>query len=80
MVINNQHVHCVCIHWLACPPGGIVLFLMTMTKSVDCTIHINCIEDMQWKLKTVIPVLKMFETLTLEVFYLPIVTMINLIN
>ena len=58
----------------------IVLLLMTTMKSVDCAIYKNCIEDKQWKLKTVIPVLKKFEFLILEVSYAPVATMINLIN
>jgi len=49
-------------------------------ESVDNVISANCKEDMQCELKTAIPILKMFVTLTLEVSYAPIVTMINVIN
>jgi hypothetical protein len=51
-----------------------------MTKSVDYAIHVNYLEDKQCKLKTVIPVFKGFVTLTIEVSYAPIITMINVIN
>jgi hypothetical protein len=57
-----------------------VLLLMTIMKGVDYAIHVNCIEDMQCKLKTVIPVLMIFVTITLEVYYDPIVDMINVIT
>ena len=53
---------------------------MTIMKSVDYAIHLNIIEDKQWKLKAEFPVLKMFMTFTLEVSYAPIVPMINVIN
>ena len=42
--------------------------------------HVNCIEDTLYKLKTLIPVLKMFVNLTLMVSSVLIVTMINVIN
>ena len=37
---------------------------MTIMKSVDYVIHVNCTEETQCKLKTVIPVLKRFVTHT----------------
>ena len=43
-------------------------------SSVDYVIHVDCIEDTPGKLKTVIPVSKMFVTLLLEVSYVPFVT------
>jgi hypothetical protein len=49
-------------------------------KSVNYAIHVNCREDMQCKLRTVIHVLKRFVTLIIEDSYAPIVTMINVIN
>jgi len=48
-----------------------------MIGIVDYEIGVNGIKDMQYMLKTVIPVLKRFVTLTLEHSYAPIVTMIN---
>jgi hypothetical protein len=51
-----------------------------MMKSVDYATHVNCIEDMLYKLKVVIPVLKRCVTLILEVTYAPIVIMINVIS
>ena len=53
---------------------------MSTMKSVDYAIHLNLLEDMQYKLNTIIPVLKRFMTLTLEDTYVPIVTMIDLIS
>ena len=76
----SSHVEYVYIHWAARHPVRIVLLLMTMTKSVVYAIHVNCKEDMQYKLKIVIPVLKIFVNLTLEASYAPIVTTINVIN
>ena len=37
-----------------------VLLLMSIMKSVDYAVLVNCIEDIECKLKTVIPVLKVF--------------------
>jgi len=53
---------------------------MNIINSVDYAAHVNCIEDMQCKLKTVIPVLKRFVTLKLEVSYAPIITIISMIS
>ena len=53
---------------------------MSSMKSVDHAIHLNLLEDMQYRLNTIIPVLKRFMTLTLEDTYVPIVTMIDLIS
>ena len=58
----------------------IVSLLMTMMKSIDNAIHSNCTEDIQCKLKAVVPVSKRFVTLRLEFSYAPIVTMVNVIN
>ena len=52
---------------------------LTLMKDVVYEIHVNCIEDTQCKLNTVVPVLKRPLVLTLEVSY-PTVTMINMIN
>ena len=46
-------------------------------KSVDYAIHVNCIEDTQCKLKTIILVLKRFMPLILEVSSIPVVNMRN---
>jgi len=51
-----------------------------MTKRVDNTIPVNCIEGMLDKLKTVLPVLKRFVNLKLKASHATIVTMVNLIN
>ena len=79
-VLKNVPHMSVCIHWGAGHPVKFVLLLMTMTKSVDYAIHVNCIEDMQCILTIVIPIMKMSVTVTLEVLYVPIVTMVNMIN
>jgi len=47
-------------------------------KGADYAIHLNSIEDILYRI--VIPVLKRFVTLTLEDTYIPIVTMISVIN
>ena len=77
---TSTHVHCVWIHWASGHPVRGALLLITMTKIVDCAIHVNCIEDIQWKLKTVIPVLKTFVTLTVKFSFVLIVTIVNVIN
>ena len=77
------HYMLVYIDWAAGHRVKIVLLLMTVitvVKSVDYTIHVNCIEGIQCELKNVIPILKMFVTLTLMVSTVPIVTQINVIN
>jgi hypothetical protein len=51
-----------------------------MIKSVDYATHVNCIEDMLYKLKIVIPVMKRCVTLILEGIYVLVATMINVIN
>jgi hypothetical protein len=53
---------------------------MSGMENVNYAIHVNCIEDMQYKLKTVILVLKRFMTLILEDIYAPVVIMINVIS
>jgi len=58
----------------------IVQLLTSMMKSVNYAIRVNFIEDMQVKFKTLIPVLKRFVTLTLEDYYVLIVTFINVIS
>jgi len=47
---------------------------MRLMKSVNYAVHINSIVGTYCKLKTIIPVLKIFMTLTLEVSYVPIFT------
>jgi hypothetical protein len=49
-------------------------------KSVNYATRVNYIEDMQYKLKAVIHVLKRFVTPTLEGNYAPIVTKTNVIS
>ena len=51
-----------------------------MTKSVDYATHLNCIKDMQCKLKNLISILKISVALTLKVFYAPVVTIISVIS
>jgi hypothetical protein len=51
-----------------------------MMKIVDYATCVNCIEDMPYKLKVVIPVLKRYVTLTLVDTYAPIVIMINVVS
>ena len=58
----------------------IVLSLMSIIKRVKYAIHVNCIEDTQCNLKTLIPVLKKFVTLTIKVSFVSIVTTINTFN
>ena len=53
---------------------------MTIMKTVDYPIRVNCTEGTRFKLKTVVPVLKIFVTLTLDVSYARIVTMTNVIK
>jgi hypothetical protein len=53
---------------------------MTIRKSANYAIHVNCIEAMLYKVKTVVPVLKRFVTLTLEDTYAPIANMTNVIS
>ena len=72
----SVHVQYACIHSAAGHPVRIVQ-LTSMIGIVDYEIGVNGIKDMQYMLKTVIPVLKRFVTLTLEHSYAPIVTMIN---
>ena len=57
----------------------IVLLLMTIMSSVDYAIYVNCIEDLQRKLKTIILVLKIFLSLKHEVSHTPIISMISVI-
>ena len=50
---------------------------MPTMKIVDYAIHVNCIEDTQCELKTIILVLKRFMPLILEVSSIPVVNMRN---
>ena len=72
--------HYFCIHLTAGHLVRIVILLMTIVKSLDYAIHVNCIKNMQWKLKTEIHVLNLFVNLTIDVYSVPIVTMKNVIN
>jgi len=74
------HILYVSVHWAADRLMRMVLLLMTITKSADYVIHLNCIEDILYKSKIVNPLLSRLMTVTLEVSYVPIVTMINVIN
>ena len=56
------------------------LELTIIAKSVDYAIHVNCIENMLYKLRIVIFILMRFVTLTLKDTYAPIITVISPIN
>ena len=58
-------------------PVRIVQLFTSIIKSVDYAMQVNCIEDLQYKLKTVIPVLNRSMAVTLEGSYALIVTIIN---
>ena len=74
------HVHYVCLYYAPGLLVRIVLLLMTIMNIAGYAIHLNCIKDTQCNLITAISVLKRFVTLTLEVSYASIVTMINVIH
>ena len=69
-----------CIHWEAGRPVRIVQLLLSMMENVEYVIRVNCIEHMQYKLKTVTPVLKRFVTLPQEDYSVAIISKINMIS
>ena len=68
------------MHWKAGQSVRILQLLTNIMKSVSYTIRVNGIEDMQYKLKTAIHVLKRFVALLPEDSYASIVITINMIS